>query len=153
MRAPASKSELHEDYCLRLNKYQLLNECITIEGSQSVEFADRPKAGPIGKMPGHPFTVAGPAFCETVSVLRSHIGIGGWCFWGVGCGCDIGAVCFRLLLRSCVFVSERVEIIPNVWCGANFVDADIDMMWQAQYFVRVLRCGSTINCRGRRRGL
>ena len=30
--------------------------------------------------------------------------------------------------------SERVEIIPNVWCGANFVEAD--MIW---YFVRALR--------------
>ena len=41
--------------------------------------------------------------------------------------------------------SERVEIIPNVWCGANFVEAHIarcdggDISWQAQYFVCVRR--------------
>ena len=39
--------------------------------------------------------------------------------------------------------SERVEIIPNVWCGANFVEAHMrcycDFSWQAQYFVRVRR--------------
>ena len=44
--------------------------------------------------------------------------------------------------------SERVEIIPNVWWGANFVEAHMrrhcHFSWQAQYFVRLLRCGSAI---------
>ena len=44
--------------------------------------------------------------------------------------------------------SERVEFIPNEWCGANFVEAHMRLYchfsWQAQYFVRVLRCGSAI---------
>ena len=46
--------------------------------------------------------------------------------------------------------SERVEIIPNVCCGANFVEAHVigychcHFSWQAQYFVRLLRCGSAI---------
>ena len=44
--------------------------------------------------------------------------------------------------------SERVEIIPNVWCGANFVEGHMRrhcyFSWQAQYFVQVLRCGSGI---------
>ena len=36
--------------------------------------------------------------------------------------------------------SESVEIIPNVWCGANFAEG-VKMScrhfsWQAQYFVR-----------------
>ena len=41
------------------------------------------------------------------------------CFWGVGCGRAIGK-CRFWILGVC---SERVEIIPNVWCGANFVEA------------------------------
>ena len=53
-----------------------------------------------------------------------------WRFWWMG-------VC-----------SERVEIIPNVWCGANFGEAHMrrycHFSWQAQYFVRALRCGSAI---------
>ena len=44
--------------------------------------------------------------------------------------------------------SERVEIIPNVWCGANFVEAHMrrycHFSWQAQDFVRALRRGSAI---------
>ena len=41
--------------------------------------------------------------------------------------------------------SERVEIIPKVWHGANFVEAHMShFSQQAQYFVRVLRCGSAI---------
>ena len=42
--------------------------------------------------------------------------------------------------------SERV--IPNVWCGANFVEAHMKIYshfsWQAQYFARALRRGSAI---------
>ena len=53
-----------------------------------------------------------------------------WRFWWMG-------VC-----------SERVEIIPNVWCGANFVEAHMrrycHFSWQAQDFVRALRRGSAI---------
>ena len=45
-----------------------------------------------------------------------------WRFWWMG-------VC-----------SERVEIIPNVCCGANFVH----FSWQAQGFVQALRRGSAI---------
>ena len=44
--------------------------------------------------------------------------------------------------------SERIEIILNVWCGANFVEAHVrrysHFSWQAQYFVLILRCGSAI---------
>ena len=47
-----------------------------------------------------------------------------------------------------IVCSERVEIIPNVWCGANFVEAHMrwygHFSWQAQYFVWVSRCGSAI---------
>ena len=53
-----------------------------------------------------------------------------WRFWRMG-------VC-----------SERVEIIPNVWCGANFVEAHMrrycHFSWQAQDFVRALKRGSAI---------
>ena len=57
----------------------------------------------------------------------------GLCFWGVGCRCDIG-VAFQAVASKLCFgdksqlkwwlwwmgvCSERVEIIPNVWCGAN----------------------------------
>ena len=62
---------------------------------------------------------------------------GEWCFWGVGCGCDIGIrvsgccsvapKCFRdksqLGFWWMGVSSERVEIIPNVWRGESFVDA------------------------------
>ena len=42
--------------------------------------------------------------------------------------------------------SGRVEIIPNVWCGANFghMRGYCHFSWQAQDFVRVLRRGSAI---------
>ena len=44
--------------------------------------------------------------------------------------------------------SEWVEIIPNVWCGANFVEAHMrrycHFSWQAQDFVRALKRGSAI---------
>ena len=44
--------------------------------------------------------------------------------------------------------SERVEIIPNMWCGADFVEAYMrrycHFSWQAQDFVRVLRYGTAI---------
>ena len=49
------------------------------------------------------------------------------CFWGVGCVAS--KLCFRDKSQlKCRFwwmgvCSERVEIIPNVWCGANFVEA------------------------------
>ena len=62
------------------------------------------------------------AFCGVTGGLAS----GGWCFWGVGCGCDIG-ICasgvtsqLKWRLWWMGVRSERAEIIPNVWCGASF---------------------------------
>ena len=68
-----------------------------------------------------------------------RLAFGESCFWGVGCGRAIGIcvsdqgvaskLCFRdksqlkwrfWWMGVC---SERVEIIPNVWCGANVVEA------------------------------
>ena len=51
---------------------------------------------------------AGAAFCEIRSFLRSHIEIGVWreVFLGWGCGCGIGILRFRVLRRSCVFVTS-----------------------------------------------
>ena len=72
------------------------------------------------------------ADCCTVPL---GLGFGESCFWGVGCGRAIGicvsgcGIGFRdksqlkwrfWLMGVC---SERVEIIPNVWCGASFVGA------------------------------
>ena len=84
------------------------------------------------------FRCTGAAFCEIRRLLRSSIGISVWrvvflgC-WMWPCHWDLH---FRVWHRSSVFVSqlkwrflwmgvcsERVEIIPNVWCGANFVEA------------------------------
>ena len=60
------------------------------------------------------------------------LALGEGCFWGVGCGRAIGIsskLCFRdksqvkwrfWWMGVC---SARVEIIPNVWCGAHFVEA------------------------------
>ena len=79
------------------------------------------------------FRCTGAAFCEIRSLLRGAIGISVWrvvflgC-WMWPCHWDLR---FRMWHQSSVFVtslsmgvcSERVEIIPNVWCGANFVEA------------------------------
>ena len=51
--------------------------------------------------------------------------------------------------------SERVEIIPNVWCGANFVEADMSMMLSLFVagavlcvgFESVLQCDSRVRRR------
>ena len=81
------------------------------------------------------FHCAGAAFCEIRSLLRSSIGISvfgvldvavplGFAFQGVA-----SKLCFRDKSQlKCRFWtlgvrSERVEIIPNVWCGANFGEA------------------------------
>ena len=59
------------------------------------------------------------------------------CFWGVGCGRALGFAFQGVASKLCVrdksqlkrrfwwmgVCSERIEIIPNVWCGANFVEA------------------------------
>ena len=42
---------------------------------------------------GGSFHCAGTAFCEMVSFsaqVTLGLAFGEWCFWGVGCGCDIG---------------------------------------------------------------
>ena len=50
--------------------------------------------------------------------------------------------------------SERIEITPNVWCGASFVEAYSYMIcychfsWQAEYFVHFWICGSAIYLAG-----
>ena len=53
-----------------------------------------------------------------------------WRFWWIG-------VC-----------SHRIEIIPNVWCGAHFIEIHMKchyhFSWRAQCFVRGLKCGSAI---------
>ena len=72
-------------------------------------------------------------------VVTLGLACGGWCLWGVGCGCDIGicvsGCCFALCFRDksqlkgrfwwMGVCSERVGTIPNVWCGANFVEANM----------------------------
>ena len=65
------------------------------------------------------------------------LALGEACFWGVGCGRAIG-ICVSGCGIEALFCdksqlkwrfwwmgvcSERVEIIPNVWCGVNFVEA------------------------------
>ena len=84
------------------------------------------------------FRCTGAAFCEMRRLLRSSIGISVWesrvfgvldvavplAFALQGVASKLG---FRdksqLKLRFWWMgvCSERVEIIPNVWCGANFV--------------------------------
>ena len=84
------------------------------------------------------FRCTGAAFCEIRRLLRSSIGISVWRVMFLGCWMwpchwDLR---FRVWRRSSVFelkwrfwwmgvCSERVEIIPNVWCGANFVEAHV----------------------------
>ena len=85
------------------------------------------------------FRCTGAAFCEIRRLRRSSIGISVWrvVFLGVGCGRAIG-ICvswcgIKLGFRDksqltwrfwwMGVCSERVETIPNVWCGANFVEA------------------------------
>ena len=58
------------------------------------------------------FRCTGAAFCGIRRLLRSSIGISVWRVVFLGCWMWWMGVC-----------SERVEIIPNVWCGANFVEA------------------------------
>ena len=88
------------------------------------------------------FRCTGAAFCEIRSLLRSSIGVSVWRVVFLGCSVlDVAApwgfafqgvaskLCFRDKSQlKCRFwwmgvCSERVEIIPNVWCGANFVEA------------------------------
>ena len=65
-------------------------------------------------------------------VVTLGLAFGGQCFWGGRWGCDIGIapkLCFRdkfqlkwrfWWMGVCL---GRIEIIPNVWCGADFVEA------------------------------
>ena len=86
------------------------------------------------------FRCTGAAFCEICSLLRSSIGISVWrvVFLGVldvavPLGFAFQGVASKLGFRDksqlkwrfwwMAVCSERVEIIPNVWCGANFVEA------------------------------
>ena len=78
------------------------------------------------------FRCTGAAFCEIRNAVPLGLAFGESCFWGVGCGRAIGICvsgCFRDKSQlKCRFwwmgvCSEQVEIIPNVWCGANFVEA------------------------------
>ena len=86
------------------------------------------------------FRCTGAGFCEIGSLLRSSIGISVWrvvflgcwmwpCHWDLRFQGVASKLCFRdtsqlkwrfWWMGVC---SERVEIIPNVWCGANFVEA------------------------------
>ena len=89
------------------------------------------------------FRCAGAGVCEIRSVLRSSIGIsvrrvvflGCWMWHDVAVplGFAFQGVASKLCFREKFQVkwrfwwmgvcSERIEIIPNVWCGANFVEA------------------------------
>ena len=86
------------------------------------------------------FRCTGAAFCEIRRLLRSSIGISVWrvVFFGVldvavSLGFAFQSVASKLGFRDksqlkwrfwwMGVCSERVEIIPNVWCGANFVEA------------------------------
>ena len=85
------------------------------------------------------FRCTGAAFCEIRRLLRISIGISVWrvvflgC-WMWPCHWDLRfRVASKLGFRDksqlkwrfwwMGVCSERVEIIPNVWCGANFVEA------------------------------
>ena len=114
------------------------------------------------------FRCTGAAFCEIRSFLRSSIGISVWrvvflcwmavplgfAFQGVAsklCFCDKSQLKWRFWWMG--VCSERVEIIPNLWCGANFVEAHMrwycPFSWQAQGIVR-LRGVTEVTFRGRR---
>ena len=79
------------------------------------------------------FRCTGAAFCEIRSLLRSAIGISVWRIVAVPLGFAFQGVASKLGFRDksqlkwrfswMGVCSERVEIIPNVWCGANFVEA------------------------------
>ena len=78
------------------------------------------------------FTAQAQRFVRSAVFCAVTLGLafGEWCFCGVGCGCYIGIgvqdVAPKLFLWRFWWTgvcSERVEIIPNVWCGANFVEA------------------------------
>ena len=77
------------------------------------------------------FTAQAQRFVRSAVCCAVPLGLacGESCFWGVGCGRAIG-ICIsecRSQLKWRFWwmgvCSERVEIIPNVWCGVNFVEA------------------------------
>ena len=59
------------------------------------------------------FTAHAQRFVRSAGSAQSHwdwrLKFGEWCFWGVGCGCDIG-ICVSGLHRSCVFVTRLSSI-------------------------------------------
>ena len=83
------------------------------------------------------FTAQAQRFVRSAVCYAVPLGLafGESCFWGVGCGLGFAfqgvasTLCFRDKSQlKCRFwtlgvCSERVEIIPNVWCGANFGEA------------------------------
>ena len=78
------------------------------------------------------FRCTGAEFCEICSLLRSSIGISVWesrVFGVLDVAVPLGFAFQKLGFRDksqlkwrfwwMAVCSERVEIIPNVWCGAN----------------------------------
>ena len=85
------------------------------------------------------FTVQAQRFVKSAVFCAVPLGLafGELCFWGVGCGRAIGVCISRCCIEASQLkwrfwwtgvCSERVEIIPNVWCGANFVEAHNDIV-------------------------
>ena len=85
------------------------------------------------------FAAQAQRFVRSADCCAVPLGLafGDSCFWGVGCGRAIG-ICVQGVASKLGFCdksqlkwqfwwmgvcSERVETIPNVWCGANFVEA------------------------------
>ena len=92
--------------------------------------------------------VRSAVFC----VVKLGSAFRGWCFWGVGCGCDIGicvlGCCFEAVLSRQVSAEGEFggwECFQNgstsfETCAANFADMKVScrhFSWQAQCFVRV----------------
>ena len=85
------------------------------------------------------FTAQAQRFVRSALFCAFPLGLafGELCFWGGGCGRAIGICVSGVVSKPCFrdksqlkwgfwwmgVCSERVEIIPNVWCGANFVEA------------------------------
>ena len=87
------------------------------------------------------FTAQAQRFVRSAVYYAVPLGLafGESCFLGAGCGRAIGICVSGCGIEACFrdksqlkwrfgwmgVCSERVEIIPNVWCGANFVEAHV----------------------------
>ena len=83
-------------------------------------------------------TAQAQRFVRSAVFCAVPLAFGESCFWGVGCGRAIIGFAFQDIPAKLCFrdksqlkwrfwwmgaCSGRVEIIPNVWCGAIFVEA------------------------------